>query len=324
MNPTSVQPRIELVRVACDLCGAENADPCLELSDVLSGIATGTFDLVRCGGCGHRYLNPRPSDASLAALYPDHYAPFDQRGLSARVKRVQRRRLIRRLWPVLGSPARILDLGCGTGELLASVRALGNPNVTGIEPSETAADLARRRYGLDVRTGSLEAAALPNATFDVVLMSHSIEHLPSPGSTLEEIRRVTTGNAHLLLWLPNVDSWGAMVLRQNWIGYDAPRHLHMFSPRTLSRLLEQHGFAVDAVEHEAIGLEWSWGIRLAIRQRLGRGRLDRWLSELHPLLTLVATPISWQAARRGKAGRIFVLAHKAPTIENRDTDADLD
>ncbi|HLI50604.1 MAG TPA: class I SAM-dependent methyltransferase [Thermomicrobiaceae bacterium] len=299
-----------LVNVACDLCGSRNAEPIVVLRDLISGMTNDTFQLVRCRECGHRYLNPRPADPQLTVYYPDDYAPFGQYGLSARIKRFQRRRLIRRNWSLLGPPARVLDVGCATGELLASIRALGNPHVAGIEPSERAAEIARRRRGLDVRTGTLESAQIAPESFDVVLMSHTIEHLPSPSRTLGEIERVLSPGAYLFLWLPNADSWSARVFGRYWIGYDAPRHLHAFSTRTLTRLLARHGFAVEALEHEAIGLEWSWGLRLIVRRRFGRGRLDRGLEKLHPLLTALATPISWLAARSGRAGRIFVLARK--------------
>lgn len=321
MNLTETDDRIQLLDVTCDLCGSRDAEPLRRLTDVLSGTTGGTFQLVRCRVCGHRYLNPRPADDSLPSLYSDDYAPFSQVGLSARIKRVQRRRLVRRYWSILGPPARVLDLGCATGEMLAAIQALGNSNLIGIEPSEQAAAIARRRYRLDVRTGTLEDAELPKGSIDVVLMSHTIEHLSSPSQTITEIAIATSDQAHLLLWLPNVDSWAATVFRRNWIGYDAPRHLHDFSVQTLSDLLDRHGFVVETVEHEAVGLEWSWGLRLMARERFGRGRLDRWLERLHPLLTGLATPISWTAARRGHSGRIFVMARKS---ENHYSDADLD
>lgn len=320
MTPTKPTDGLKLVEVACDLCGSRNAEPVIALTDLISGSTAETFELVRCRDCGHQYLDSRPADDELARLYPDAYAPFGQTGLPARMKRFQRRRLIRQNWAILGPPARVLDVGCATGELLASIRALGNPNVAGIEPSERAARIARERLGLDVRIGSLESAHFAPASFDVILMSHTIEHLPSPSGTLNEIARVSSSSSHLLLWLPNVDSWAAKGLGRYWIGYDAPRHLHAFSSQTLTRLLARHGFAVEAVEHEAIGLEWSWGLRLVVRRHFGQSRLDRWLGTLHPALTALATPISWQAARRCQAGRIFVLARK---LENRDSDADL-
>jgi 2-polyprenyl-3-methyl-5-hydroxy-6-metoxy-1,4-benzoquinol methylase len=84
----------------------------------------------------------------------------------------------------------VLDLGCATGELLQAVRERGNPNVLGIEPSAHAAAIARDRYGLDAHTGQLADVAVPDAGLDTVLMSHIIEHLPSPSRTLTEIARV--------------------------------------------------------------------------------------------------------------------------------------
>lgn len=47
------------------------------------------------------------------------------------------------------------------------------------------------------------------------------------------------------------------MLRGSWPGHDAPRHLWGFSPATLSRLLQQHGFRVEYVRHE-LPMPWYW------------------------------------------------------------------
>jgi SAM-dependent methyltransferase len=211
---------------------------------------------------------------------------------------------------LLAPPARIIDVGCATGDLLQGVRKRGNSNVLGIEPNRHAAELARRRCGIEVFNGMLEHARLPDLSVDVALLSHVIEHLPSPSGTMAELFRLLRPGGSIVLWLPNADSLAARVLREWWIGFDAPRHLHTFSVETLSRLLEQHGFAVQSVEHEWIGLEWSWALRLILHERLANPAIDRVLATLHPALTAMLSPISFAAARTGQAGRIRVIAVK--------------
>ena len=76
------------------------------------------------------------------------------------------------------------------------------------------------------------------------------------------------------------------------MGYDAPRHLYTFTLATLTALLKRTGFAVREIQHEWIGLEWSWGLRL------------------HPALTAAFTPVSAAAAVARKAGRIRVIARR--------------
>lgn len=311
---------IALEAVACDLCGADDPEPLLFLDDVIAGTTKDPFRLVRCRRCGLQYLNPRPVASALARFYPDDYAPFVRRGVAARVRAWQRRRDVDHLWRYLAPPARVLDVGCGTGELLLAVRERGNADLIGVEPSEHAARLARQRWGLDVRCGDLHAARLAPASVDVALLSHVIEHLPSPSATLAELTRVLRPGGVLILWLPNAASWAARVWGADWIGYDAPRHVYAFTPGTLHALLARHGFTVAELRHEWLGLEWSWGLRLRARRRWGRGRLDRVLATLHPALTAAFTPLAAAAALFGQGGRILVVAHRAGASPRRDID----
>lgn len=297
--------------VACGLCGSLDREPYVILVDRMLPGDGRTYRLVRCRHCGLLTLDPRPTADDLAHAYPDDYAPFARRGFSARVKSRLIQRTVAELWPLLRPPARVLDLGCATGELLDAIRARGNPSVVGVEPSPAAARVAHDERGLDVHQGTLESAALPADSVDVALLSHVLEHLPSPNDTLRELARVLRPNGTLVLWLPNADSLAARVLRERWMGYDAPRHLHTFSVSTLSASLERAGFGVLDVRHEWIGLEWSWGLRYWVRDRWASERADRWLARLHPLMTAALTPVAAGAAAVRHGGRIQVIA-RAP------------
>ncbi len=307
--PRASSPPPEVEWVACDLCGADDAEPIRTLRDLIHQTTGEQFTLSRCRCCGLRYLNPRPIPSQLDRFYPAAYTPHRRNGLSASVRRRLLRRELRSIWPLLAPPRRVLELGCGSGDLLQLVRELGNPNVVGIEPSAAAADYARSRWGLDVVTGTLETAWLPSFSFEVALAQHVLEHVPSPSATLAELRRVLHPGGVLVLWLPNADSWAARVWKGAWMGYDAPRHLYTFDLRTLTALLKRQGFSVVAVRHEWVGIEWSWGLRLALRQRgHHHDLLDRLLTLLHMPLAASATPVALAAAVARRSGRIRIIA----------------
>ncbi len=300
-----------LVFVSCDLCGGDDAVAVLDLSDLMFHTTNEVFHLVRCRRCGHLYLNPRPDVAHLERYYAADYAPFARSGISGRVKRWSTAREVDDLWTILQPPARVVDVGSATGDLLKAVRERGNPNVLGVEPSQYAARLARENAGIETITGTLEDARLAAGSVDVLLMSHTIEHLPSPSGTLAEIRRVLSTGGTLILWLPNAASTAAHLLGAWWIGYDAPRHFHDFTPKTLGQMLAHRGFRIQAVRHEWIGLEWSWALRLMARERVRNGTLDAVLARVHPLLTLAFTPIATASALRRRSGRIRVIARRS-------------
>jgi len=309
----SARPSGDLAAIPCDLCGSDDAEPILSAPDLLHRTTARRFTIVQCRRCGLRYLSPRPLPQQLERWYPDTYAPHRRLGLAASVRRFLLRRELRTLWPLLAAPRRVLELGCGSGDLLQLVRELGNPNVLGIEPSHAAAQLARTRWGVEVIASTLEAAQLPSLSVDVVLAQHVLEHLPSPSATLAELRRILRPGGNLVLWLPNADSWAARVWRAAWMGYDPPRHLYTFDLRTLRLLLERHRFRLCSIHHEWVGIEWSWGLRLAVRARRHDAELiDRVLGVLHLPLTIGATPLSLTAALSRRSGRVRVLARRVP------------
>jgi SAM-dependent methyltransferase len=263
-----------------------------------------SYSLLRCTTCDLLRLYPQPTDAELAVAYSGTYAPHTRPGLSGKAKGWLERRSVRQLWRLLGPPRRVLDVGCATGDLLVAIRREGNVSVTGVEPGERAAAVASAR-GLDVRLGMLEDAAFPDASFDTVILSHTLEHVRDPIAALREIRRVLAPGGALILWLPNADSIEARILGRRWIGYDPPRHLTTFSVATLTSALESTGFRVTQVRHEAVGLEWAWGLRSWLRER--NPRVERVIAPLHPLLIVAATPLAAIGALSNRSGRVRVI-----------------
>jgi SAM-dependent methyltransferase len=290
----------------CPLCASTHARQERVLRDLFAprGVQ-GQFPLVRCANCGVLRLHPQPAAETLAAAYSASYAPHTRPGLSGRAKGWLERRAARRMQDVFGAPRRVLDVGCATGDLLLAIRACGNPRVTGVELSPSAANVARRR-GLDVHIGALEDAAFADASFDTLLLSHTLEHVPEPLATLREAARVLVPSGAIVIWLPNAASIEARVLRGYWIGYDAPRHLTTFSVGTLSEALRLAGFRVRHVRHEALGLEWAWALRLWLRERWPAS--ERLLAPAHAVLIVLATPLAAVGALTGRSGRIRVIA----------------
>lgn len=292
----------------CPVCGGEDAAPVLTLVDRFAPRERRVpFPLVRCRTCGLLRLHPPPDERALAEAYSASYAPHTRPGLSGRAKGLLEHWSVRRLARYLGAPNRVLDIGCATGDLLLAIRRAGNPSVTGVEPVEAAVTAARAR-GLTVHHGAVEDARFPDAAFDTVILSHTLEHVRDPAATLREVRRILVPGGALILWLPNVESIEARLLRTWWIGYDAPRHLTTFGITTLTRSLEASGLRVERVTHEAVGVEWAWALRLWLRDRWPA--TERVLRPLHPVTILVATPFAALGAITGRSGRVRVIARR--------------
>jgi SAM-dependent methyltransferase len=138
---------------------------------------------------------------------------------------------------------RLLDVGCGAGYFLSGMRRHGW-EVSGLEVSRRAAQIAERDYGLEVRVGELGSMAFAASSFDVVTLWNVLEHLPSPKGDLRIIHDILRPGGLLAFGIPNAASLDARVFGRFWAGLDMPRHLHVFAPEALGRMLTELGFRV--------------------------------------------------------------------------------
>jgi 2-polyprenyl-3-methyl-5-hydroxy-6-metoxy-1,4-benzoquinol methylase len=145
--------------------------------------------------------------------------------------------------PAAREPPKVLDIGCATGAILASLREKGW-HTTGVEISLPQAEYARRERNLDVRTRPLEENRFPPGSFRAVLASHLIEHLNDPASLVREVCRILIPGGSFYVTTPNIAGFQARLLGRRWRSaiFD---HLYLFSAKTLSALLRQNGFRVE-------------------------------------------------------------------------------
>jgi 2-polyprenyl-3-methyl-5-hydroxy-6-metoxy-1,4-benzoquinol methylase len=140
---------------------------------------------------------------------------------------------------------RMLDVGCGNGSVLKLAQELGW-NAEGVDFDAQAVDAARRK-GLSVRTGSLSGQHYSEESFDLVLMSHVLEHVHDPLDTLGEIKRVLRTGGTLVVTTPNADSWGHRHFGSSYVSLEPPRHLQIFNGNTLTAVANRAGFAQSTV-----------------------------------------------------------------------------
>ena len=250
--------------MSCLLCQCQDLRPLLSAEDNLK-IVPGRFNLVICQNCGLVFLHPLPSSEQIKGYYPEYYCsrenpknPVSTHNLFAWIKQLEKdlrnfllQREIRHIQKLINKGGRILDVGCGSGELLALFKAKGY-EVYGVEVLPELARLARERFGLEVRQGDFLASGYPADYFDLVIFYHVLEHLPEPDLGLAEAKRVLKKGVFLLLQVPNIASYQFRIFKQRWFALELPRHLYHFSPTTLELLLKNTGFEPLRIRHFSI------------------------------------------------------------------------
>lgn len=171
--------------------------------------------------------------------------------------------------------AAVLDFGCGLGQVSA-----GLPRATLHDLSSFAMDFLERTGRKVVRS----ADAIPHGTFDVVLSSHSLEHVPEPALLLSRFREFVRPEGRLVLVLP------IEVRRSPSLAADNDRHLYCWTFQAITNLLAYCGWRSthQSVVHSPFMLR-TLGARLSdvTAVRWAR-RLGRWKRSFPSMLTIAA------------------------------------
>jgi 2-polyprenyl-3-methyl-5-hydroxy-6-metoxy-1,4-benzoquinol methylase len=150
--------------------------------------------------------------------------------------------------------AKLLEIGCGSGEALLEMSKLGW-QVQGLDFDETAV-LSAREKGLSVQCGELRQKSYSNDSFDAIYMNHVIEHVYEPKELLEECFRLLKPSGYLVIVTPNTESLGHRTFNSSWRGLEPPRHLHIFNSNNLSQVLLSCNFKISRVGTLSRGVKY--------------------------------------------------------------------
>jgi SAM-dependent methyltransferase len=264
----------ELAR--CPSCEAQDPEPYS---------IGGTTRLHRCRACGLVYA---PEFASPEDIYVDGYLtggselgfgldifhPYFQAFLGyaadARMRRVAR---------FAPPPGLLLDVGCGSGEVLQGAMRAGWTAV-GVEPVEESAKIAQDR-GLDVHCCLLEESGLERGTFDVVTAFHVLEHMSEATSFVRMVSDYARPGGYVVVEVPNLRSVHRKGFGAAWPGLRELEHISHFTPRTLRDTFTRAG--LTDVRVQTIGFLWPGQTLPELLNDLG-------LSRFSPRLARLAVP----------------------------------
>jgi 2-polyprenyl-3-methyl-5-hydroxy-6-metoxy-1,4-benzoquinol methylase len=231
----------------CFNCGSRQFKTLFLGKDRMFGLP-GEFIVDRCEDCGQISTHPLLSEKENEKFYPTEYLLFtkaieDEKNWFKRFDRTHGVNL--RCRAVISNSkvksGHILDIGCATGIFLHGMQ-LRNWDCYGIEPSDHAANYARKRFNLRINTGYLENGQFPDSFFDIITLWDVFEHLPSPIESLNIVNQILKPGGLLMISTPNIESWTSKIFGKYWAGWETPRHYHVYSPQLLSSLLNKTGF----------------------------------------------------------------------------------
>lgn len=264
---------------SCPVCSAINREIIHEgLTDNVFFCAPGKWNMYCCESCKSAYLDPRPSVDTISLAYQYYYTHDDVPTYSSLSFLGKLRRKLAngyrnhrygtqdfpasiigilasslmpgvradidagmRHLPKIAAGKRLLDLGCGNGSFLLRARSAGW-DVVGVDFDANAVNAASRQR-LDVRLGGVETLDPSIEQFDVITLSHVIEHVHDPIKVLQACYTLLKPGGYLWLETPNIASEGHRIFGESWRGLESPRHLVIFSLEAMHDALGIAGFA---------------------------------------------------------------------------------
>ncbi len=195
---------------------------------------------------------PRPKEADLPAYYEsEKYISHtdSKRTLLDKVyqmiKTYSLKRKLKLINKLTGRKGSILDIGCGTGDLLKVCEKDGW-QIAGAEPSKKARELAMNKIVSKerIREDLNKFSDMGNGNFDIITMWHVLEHVPNLLEYIEKLKTLLSPNGYLIVAVPNFKSYDAIHYKEFWAAYDVPRHLWHFSEKSIRQIFGQNGFDV--------------------------------------------------------------------------------
>ncbi|MFC6996555.1 class I SAM-dependent methyltransferase [Rufibacter roseus] len=237
----------------CPICSKTDFKNFLVVKD--KSVSQESFVIVQCENCGLKFTNPRPNEESIGPYYESEgYISHSDtsKGLLNKTYRLVRSMAVRRkveLINRLGNKGSILDYGCGVGYFLQACQKQ-DWKVEGIEPNEVARQQTEEKLGKPLYRGKLEE--LETESFEVVTLWHVLEHVHTLNETLQALIKATKKGGHLIIAVPNADSYDAKKYGADWAAYDVPRHLYHFNKASMQRLFKKHKLHLK----EVLPMKW--------------------------------------------------------------------
>lgn len=237
---------------ACPVCQGASIQQQLTAKD--HTVSQQQFPIWHCNTCTARFTQDVPAQDAIGAFYAsENYISHSDtkkgiiNNLYHRVRKwtlASKRKLVNSETGM--SKGSILDIGCGTGAFLDTMRTAGW-HIAGLEPDEPARARASELYNISPQAPArlFELAA---GSYHAITMWHVLEHVHELHAYIKQIEKLLAPQGRAFIAVPNYTSKDADIYKEHWAAYDVPRHLYHFSPQSMEDLLSQHGLTLRAVK----------------------------------------------------------------------------
>ena len=189
----------------------------------------GNLNLQLCKSCDYLQLQRIPNDEILNAVYDEFYSSPSP--LKFNFNPTRDTFFLNKLFTFIKNLnlKKVLEIGCYDGYILKQLQKK-NYKVIGCEPSKGA--LIGKEFNIDIINDFFSKSTFPNEKFDLIIMRHTLEHVPNLRKTMNDIIHVMHQKSILSIEVPNIEFY----IKQGLLEVFSLQHIHYFSTKAFEQI----------------------------------------------------------------------------------------
>ena len=313
----------------CNVCGGDTTS--ITVKEQMIGLNE-DFIYHQCKECGHTHLGKIPTDIGQYYKEENYYSFRQQKTSFARqlkkIKNVGTKKAVQlkmknsfflsaslnALLTIDGinTTCKILDFGCGIGKFVYELRDAGFTEAVGY-------DLFLKHdfqnKGSIYLTNDLKK--FDKSQWDVITLNHVFEHLENPFDVLAELQNKLLPGGKIVLRLPVIDSLAYEKYKENWVQFDAPRHINLFTRKSIKLAIKKNtNFKIVNMYDDSSHFQFT-GSDLYLEKKTLQPKDNNFYKRLTSIKTYYYYYLSKKLNRQNRGDQITVVLALTPQVENK-------
>lgn len=226
----------------CPVCLSERGKVLGEVNMALNSTLNlpACYDIVVCDKCGFAFADTPSTQDDYNAYYSSDNCYADEGEVKKNAKQQSVKAIADFIEKFVEKDESVIDIGCGSGDLLLELKNRGYINVCGVDPSPKSIEVIKKKGIKGKVANAFDKVNEDIEKSDVVISTCVMEHICDLNGFIEAIKGYIKDKGKLLIVVPAVEGFGKYY--QSKPNYFNHEHINYFSKQSLINLLGANGF----------------------------------------------------------------------------------